>query len=57
MKLNNLYYFVFVLIFLQMFFFQLKKLDVKDNIKCLTTFKSNNILGLLVFFSLIIGKI
>ena len=56
-KLNNLYYFVFVLIFLQMFFFQLKKLDVKDNIKCLTTFKSNNILGLLVFFSLIIGKI
>jgi 4-hydroxybenzoate polyprenyltransferase len=57
MKLNNLYYFVFVLIFLQMFFFQLKKLDVKNNIKCLTTFKSNNILGLLVFFSLIIGKI
>ena len=57
MKLNNLYYLVIILIFLQMFYFQLKKLDIKNNIKCLTTFKSNNILGLLVFFSLIIGKI
>ena len=57
MKLNNLYYLVFILIFLQIFYFQLKELDVKNNIKCLTAFKSNNILGLLVFFSLIIGKI
>ena len=57
MKLNNFYYLVFILIFTQMIYFQLKKLDIKNNIKCLNTFKSNNILGLLVFFSLIIGKI
>ena len=57
MKLNNLYYLLFVMVFLQMFYFQLKKLDVKNNIKCLIAFKSNNILGLLVFFSLLIGKI
>ena len=57
MKLNNLYYLAFILVFLHMFYFQLKKLDVKNNIKCLAAFKSNNILGLLVFFSLTIGKI
>ena len=57
MELNNLYYLVFIVIFLQMFYFQLKKLDIKNSINCLITFKSNNILGLLVFFSLIIGKI
>ena len=57
MELNNLYYLAFVVIFLQMFYFQLKKLDIKNNINCLITFKSNNFLGLLVFFSLIIGKI
>ena len=57
MELNNFYYLVFMVIFLQMFYFQLKKLDIKNNIKCLTIFKSNNILGFLVFFGLIIGKI
>ena len=57
MKLNNLYYFVFVIIFIQMIYFQLIKLDVESNKNCLTTFKSNNLLGLLVLFSLIIGKI
>jgi 4-hydroxybenzoate polyprenyltransferase len=57
MKLNNLYYLVFIMVFLQMFYFQLKKLDVKNNIKCLIAFKSNNILGLLVFISLLTGKI
>ena len=57
MKLNNLYYLIFIFIFTQMIYFQLKKLDIKSNIKCLKTFKSNNILGLLVFLSLIIGKI
>ena len=55
--LNKFYYLFFVLIFLQMFYFQLKKLDVKVPKKCLDVFKSNNFLGLLVLFSLIIGKI
>ena len=57
LKLNNLYYLLFILIFLQLFYFQLKKLDVKVPKKCLDVFKSNNFLGLLVLLSLIIGKI
>ena len=35
---------------------QFIRLDIKSNTNCLTTFKSNNLLGLLVLFSLIIGK-
>ena len=57
MELNNLFYIVFIFIFLQMIYSQLKKVDIKNSVKCLTIFKSNNLLGLLVLFSLIIGKI
>jgi 4-hydroxybenzoate polyprenyltransferase len=57
MKLNSFFYLIFILIMLQMFYFQLKKLDVKNSLECLTTFKSNNLLGLLVLISLIGSKI
>ena len=56
-QLNSYYYFILILIFLQMFYFQIKKLDINSGAKCLSIFKSNNFLGLMVFFSLIIGKI
>jgi len=57
MKLNNFFYLTLVLIILQMFYFQLKKLDIKNSLGCLTIFKSNNLLGLLVLISLVGGKI
>ena len=57
MEFNYTFYLVFILIFLHMFFFQLKKLDIKSSERCLATFKSNNLLGLLVLISLIIGKV
>ena len=57
LKLNNFFYFVFLLAILQMIFFQLKRIDTKDSIKCLEIFKSNNFFGLLVYISLIVGKI
>ena len=57
MELNNLFYIVFIIIFLQMIYFQIKKLNINDSAQCLTIFKSNNLLGLLVLFSLIIGKV
>ena len=56
-ELNKLYYLICILIFLQIFYFQLRRLDVKIPKKCLDIFKSNNFLGLLVLFGLIIGKI
>ena len=57
MQLNKFYLIFLVLIFTQMFFFQLKKLDIKIAINCFNIFKSNNFLGFLIFTGLIVGKI
>ena len=56
MELNKYYFLALIFIFLQIYF-QLKRLSIINSEKCLTIFKSNNFLGLLVFLSLIIGKI
>ena len=56
MKLNKFYFIVLLLIFFQMFYLQLKKLKMNTPSSCLSTFKSNNILGLLIFVSLILGN-
>ena len=57
MDLNKLFFIIFLVIFLQMIYFQIKKLDIKENLNCLRIFKSNNLLGFLVFLSLVAGKI
>ena len=57
LELNSFFYLVFVLIILQMVFFQLKKIKIDNSLECLKIFKSNNFLGLLIFISLIGGKI
>ena len=57
MKLNNFYFISLILVFFQMIYFQLNKLNVRDSVNCLKIFKSNNLLGLIVFLSLIMSKI
>ena len=57
MKLNSFFFLSIILVSVQLFYFQLKKLDINDSISCFNIFKSNNLLGLLIFLSLIIGKI
>ena len=57
LELNSFFYLVFVLILLHMVFFQIKNIDIKDSAGCLKVFKSNNFLGFLVLFSILIGKI
>ena len=56
MELNNFYFIFLILIFIQLFYLQLNKLDIKMPDNCLLIFKSNNFLGLLVFLSILIGK-
>ena len=52
------FYFIFSLILLlQLFFFQVYYLNVDKPEDCIKRFKSNNILGLLVFINILIGKI
>tara|TARA_B100001248_G_scaffold238682_1_gene203445 strand:+ start:5 stop:814 length:810 start_codon:yes stop_codon:yes gene_type:complete len=54
----NYFYFLFLLLPIgHLFFFQIYKLNIEDPTSCLSKFKSNNVLGLLIFFNLLIGKI
>ena len=56
MNLNNLFFFSLAFVFLQIFYSQLKMLKIDDAKNCLKIFKSNNFLGLLVYFGIFIGK-
>mgnify|MGYP001327469260 CR=1 FL=1 len=54
----NIFYFIFlVMIGLHMYYFQIFKFNFKDPANCLKIFKSNNLVGLLVFIGLLVGKI
>ena len=57
MELNKYYFALSVLIFLQMFIYQINKLNIKDALNCLKIFKSNNILGLMIYLNILVGKI
>mgnify|MGYP001395774012 CR=1 FL=1 len=57
LKMNIFYYIMLVPITFQMFYLQLYKLDISNPSICLKTFKSNNFLGILIFITLVIGKI
>jgi len=56
-KYSLIYFILTIMIFLQLFYFQIFKLDIKNPNSCLKVFKSNNILGFLVFLNLILGKL
>ncbi len=56
-ELNGIFYIMYVIVILQLLYFQLKKLDINNSLNCLKIFKSNNYVGLLVLLSLILGKI
>jgi len=57
MQLNNFFYLIFILIILQMFYFQIKKINIRNDLECLAIFKSNNLIGFLVLISLIGSKV
>jgi len=57
MQLNKFYYLGLLFASLHMFFIQIKTLNINDPKNCLKIFKSNNLLGLIIFVSLIAGKV
>jgi len=56
MKFNYIYFIFLLIPFLHLFIYQISKLNIKSESNCLKLFKSNNILGLIIFLNLIIGK-
>ena len=58
-KMNfKFYYFIFLTLpAIQLFIFQIKRLDTSNTFDCLNKFKSNNFLGMLVLINIFIGKL
>ncbi len=56
-EFDKLYFIFLITIIYHMYFFQLKNFNSKEPSVCLKIFKSNNFLGLLIFISLLIGKL
>ena len=54
----KIFYFMFLIIpILQLLLVQIKKLNIEDTKDCLNKFKSNNLLGLIIFMNILIGKL
>ena len=56
MNFKFLYFISLVITFLHLIIHQIKNLDINNPSQCLTKFKSNNYLGIIVFFNILIGK-
>ena len=57
MNFKNLYFISLIITFFHLGFYQIKNLEVSNPNMCLVKFKSNNLLGLIVFINILIGKI
>ena len=56
MQFSNIFYLTLTITFLHLFFYQIKFLNTKIPENCMKIFKSNNVLGLIVFLNIIVGK-
>jgi 4-hydroxybenzoate polyprenyltransferase len=57
LKLNLTYFIFLFMASLQMYYFQIYKLNVNKMDSCLNVFRSNNFLGLMIFLGLLVGRI
>ena len=57
MNFKNLYFLFLTLPIIHLIFFQIKKLNIQNPENCLKIFKSNNLLGFLIFINILIGKL
>ena len=57
LKLNVVFYFMLIAVAYQLYFLQIRKLNIKSSKICLSIFKSNNNIGFLVLLGLVLGKI
>ena len=56
MKFGIIYFLFSLIPFLHLYFFQIKRLNFNSPENCLSKFKSNNFLGLLILMNILIGK-
>jgi 4-hydroxybenzoate polyprenyltransferase len=56
MNLNKIYYFLLLFIIFHLIFYQIRKFNSKNTETCFVTFKSNNLLGFVIYGSILLGK-
>ena len=56
MNLNKIYYFLLLFIIFHLIFYQIRKFNSKNTETCFVTFKSNNLLGFIIYGSILLGK-
>ena len=56
MKFINIYYFLILIPFIQLFFYQIRRFDINNATRCLEIFKSNNLFGLIILINILIIK-
>ena len=57
MNFSKIYFLSLLIPFFHLYYYQLYKFEKNNSEKCLNIFKSNNLLGLIIFINLLIGKI
>jgi len=57
MKFSYIYFIGLIVIAYHLFIYQIKNLNIKKPKICLKIFKSNNLIGLLIFLNILVGKI
>ncbi len=57
MKFSYIYFIFLIVPFFHLFFYQIGNLNIKSPDNCLKLFKSNNLLGLIIFLNLLSGKL
>ena len=57
MNLELVYFVIIAIALFHMFFIQIKKLNIANPDNCLKIFKSNNLLGFIIFIGIYLGKI
>jgi 4-hydroxybenzoate polyprenyltransferase len=56
MNYNYFFYAGLIIVITHLFFYQIKLFDSKDPLMCLKVFKSNNLIGFIIFCNILIGK-
>ena len=57
MNFHISYYFILLIPFVHLFFYQMKVFDSNDTLSCLKAFKSNNLFGLIILLNILVVKI
>ena len=56
MNFNSIYFLSITIPIIHLFFYQINNFDSKNPASCLKIFKSNNYLGIIIFFNILIGR-